>query len=46
MVRQKVRTYQEAVAIKNAIDSLNKKLGKRTRGKIKRTTDMNFLVYE
>jgi len=46
MKRKKVRTLQEATAIKNAIDTLNKKLGKRTRGKIKRTKDMNFEVYE
>jgi len=46
MARKKVRTLQEATAIKNAIDTLNKKLGKRTKAKIKRTRDMNFEVYE
>ena len=46
MASKTVKTYQEAVSIKSAIDNLNKKLGKRTRGKIKRTRDMNFRVYE
>ena len=46
MVSKTIRTYQEAIAIKSAIDKLNKKLGKRTRAKIKRTRDMKFRVYE
>ena len=46
MVSKTVKTYQEAIAIKAAIDKLNKKLGKRTRGKVKRTRDMQFKVYE
>jgi len=46
MTRKKVKSLQEAKVIKNAIDSLNNKLGKRTRAKIKRTKDMKFEVYE
>ena len=46
MVNKKVNTLQEAKAIQNAINTLNKKLGKRKKGKIKRTKDMKFLVYE
>ena len=46
MARKKVRTFQEAMAIKSAITNLNKKLGIRRVGKIKRTRDMQFVVYE
>jgi len=42
----KVKSLVEAIAIKQAIDNLNKKLGSRKRGKIKRTKDLKFEVYE
>jgi len=41
-----VKTFKEAVSIKNAINKLNKRLGKKKRGNITRTRDMKFEVRE
>ena len=43
-VVKRTKTLNEAVAIKTAIDNLNKKLGKRERAKINRTRNMEFEV--
>lgn len=44
-VVKRTKYLVEAFAIKNEINNLNKKLGKRERAKIRRTINMEFEVF-
>ena len=45
-MNRKVKTIVEAMAIKNNMNQLYKRTGERRRAKVKRTSDMQFIIYD